>query len=95
VKEHLEKVDILVNNAGIGIYGPLDDLSIEDYDAMMNSNMRSTYFVHQSKSSNYEGTSIWSYCECSISGWEKGIAKRNRLLCNKVCLDWFCSKARL
>ncbi|RFU61803.1 SDR family oxidoreductase [Peribacillus glennii] len=41
--EHFRKVDILVNNAGIGIYGPLDDLSIEDYDAMMNTNMRSTF----------------------------------------------------
>lgn len=43
VNERFSKVDILVNNAGIGVYGPLDDLSIEDYDAMMNSNMRSTF----------------------------------------------------
>lgn len=43
VKERFGKIDILVNNAGIGRYGLLDDLSIEDYDAMMNSNMRSTF----------------------------------------------------
>ncbi|ETI67304.1 SDR family oxidoreductase [Neobacillus vireti] len=43
IKEQFGKVDILVNNAGIGKYGLLDDLSIEDYDLMMNSNMRSTF----------------------------------------------------
>ncbi|MED4204748.1 SDR family oxidoreductase [Neobacillus mesonae] len=43
VKNRFGKVDILVNNAGVGRYGPLDDLSIEDYDVMMNSNMRSTF----------------------------------------------------
>ncbi|WP_102026653.1 SDR family oxidoreductase [Salirhabdus sp. Marseille-P4669] len=43
VKESFTKVDMLINNAGIGRYGKLDDLTIDDYDAMMNSNMRSTF----------------------------------------------------
>lgn len=36
-------LDILVNNAGIGRYGPFAETSLEDYTAMMDTNMRSTY----------------------------------------------------
>jgi NADP-dependent 3-hydroxy acid dehydrogenase YdfG len=36
-------LDILVNNAGIGRYGPFLDSSLDDYEAMMDTNMRSTY----------------------------------------------------
>lgn len=46
--EQFGKIDILVNNAGIGIYGPLENLSIDSYDAMMNSNMRSTFLFTKS-----------------------------------------------
>lgn len=37
------KIDILINNAGVGKYGTIEELSVEDYDAMMNTNMRSTF----------------------------------------------------
>ena len=37
------RVDILINNAGIGIYKNLVDTSADDYDAMMDTNMRSTF----------------------------------------------------
>lgn len=44
---HFGKLDILVNNAGIGRYGDLSQASIDDYDAMMDTNMRSTFlFTH-------------------------------------------------
>lgn len=36
-------LDILVNNAGIGRYADLTGTSVEDYDAMMDTNMRSTF----------------------------------------------------
>jgi 3-oxoacyl-[acyl-carrier protein] reductase len=36
-------VDILINNAGMGIYKNLADTSADDYDTMMDSNMRSTF----------------------------------------------------
>lgn len=40
-------IDILVNNAGVGKYSPLTEQSVEDYDWMMNTNMRSTFlFSH-------------------------------------------------
>lgn len=41
------QLDILVNNAGIGRYGPFTQSSLDDYEAMMDSNMRSTFlFSH-------------------------------------------------
>jgi 3-oxoacyl-[acyl-carrier protein] reductase len=42
-KEQFGTVDILINNVGIGNYKPLIDTSAEDYDEMMNSNVRSTF----------------------------------------------------
>lgn len=41
--QQLGRLDILVNNAGIGRYADLVETSVDDYDAMMNTNMRSTY----------------------------------------------------
>lgn len=40
---HFGKLDILVNNVGVGVYKNLADTNVEDYDLMMNSNMRSTF----------------------------------------------------
>ena len=37
------RIDILLNNAGMGIYNQLVDTSAEDYDEMMDTNMRSTF----------------------------------------------------
>ncbi len=37
------KVDILINNAGIGNYKELVETRVEDYDEMMDTNMRSTF----------------------------------------------------
>jgi short-subunit dehydrogenase len=41
--EHFGGVDILINNAGQGNYKPLVDTSIEEYDELMQSNMRSSF----------------------------------------------------
>jgi NADP-dependent 3-hydroxy acid dehydrogenase YdfG len=37
------QVDNLVNNVGVGSYGPLELMSVEDYDRMMDTNMRSSF----------------------------------------------------
>src|SRR5512140_322748 len=37
------RVDILVNNVGIAKYAPFEEITVEDYDWMMNTNMRSTF----------------------------------------------------
>ncbi len=37
------RIDILINNAGLGNYKPLVETTVEDYDELMNSNMRSSF----------------------------------------------------
>jgi 3-oxoacyl-[acyl-carrier protein] reductase len=37
------RLDILINNAGAGNYRDLVDTSVEEYDALMNSNMKSSF----------------------------------------------------
>ena len=39
----LGQIDLLINNAGMGIYAPLVETSADDYDQMMDTNMRSTF----------------------------------------------------
>lgn len=41
------KLDILVNNAAIGIWGKLVDFALEDFDRVMNVNVRSVYLCCQ------------------------------------------------
>ena len=41
--ERFGRVDVLVNNVGVGKYGPLSAFSVEDYDWIMDSNMRSSF----------------------------------------------------
>jgi NADP-dependent 3-hydroxy acid dehydrogenase YdfG len=41
--EAFGRIDILINNAGVGNYKDLVDTSADDYDLMMDSNVRSTF----------------------------------------------------
>lgn len=43
----LGSIDILVNNAGIMVRGLIDDMSVEQFDRMINVNVRSMYFATQ------------------------------------------------
>src|SRR6266566_9358976 len=42
-KEHFGAVHILLNNAGVGNYKPLIETSAEEYDELMETNVRSTF----------------------------------------------------
>ena len=43
VSQRFRRLDILVNNAGIGHFAPVRDLSLDDFDAMWNVNMRALF----------------------------------------------------
>lgn len=50
INETIEKygsLDILFNNAGFGINGTIDDVKMEDFDAMMNTNV--SIFQHSKR----------------------------------------------
>lgn len=43
IRDETEKLDILVNNAGVGIYGPLAGFPSEDYDRIMQINVKAVF----------------------------------------------------
>ncbi|MFU8946467.1 SDR family NAD(P)-dependent oxidoreductase [Mycetocola zhadangensis] len=40
-------IDVLVNNAGIGLFAPLEDATVTDFDALFDTNVRGTFFLIQ------------------------------------------------
>ncbi|WP_447555240.1 SDR family NAD(P)-dependent oxidoreductase [Vreelandella sp. EE22] len=61
VKQHLadQTFDILVNNAGTNRPKPIDDVTPDDYSAVMDLNVRACYFMAQAIAANMpEGGSI-------------------------------------
>ena len=45
VREKLDRLDVLINNAGIGHVGSIATTEAEDFDRLMNVNVRSVYLV--------------------------------------------------
>lgn len=43
--DHFGKLDVLINSAGVGIAVPVIDTDIEDYDRIMDTNMRSIFML--------------------------------------------------
>ena len=45
VENHYRKVDILVNNAGCNVRKPAVDITWNDWNLVLNTNLRGTFFV--------------------------------------------------
>ncbi len=43
VQSQLGQLDVLINNAGVGIYGPVQEFSAEDFDRIISVNLRGTF----------------------------------------------------
>lgn len=43
--EHYDKLDVLINNAGVGAIAPIMNTEIEDYDRLMDTNLRSVFVL--------------------------------------------------
>ncbi len=43
ILEDAGRIDILINNAGLGIYGKIDELSVEEWDTQMETNVRGCF----------------------------------------------------
>jgi 3-oxoacyl-[acyl-carrier protein] reductase len=63
------QVDILVNNVGIAKYAPFSEITIRDYDWMMDTNMRSTFlFTKAFFPGMVERRQGWVVFVASVSG---------------------------
>ena len=47
VRERFGRLDILVNNAGIGLYGPVKDFAVADFDRVVAVNLRGVFLCCQ------------------------------------------------
>ncbi|GIO27853.1 SDR family NAD(P)-dependent oxidoreductase [Ornithinibacillus bavariensis] len=45
--QRIEKLDVFINNAGIGIFGPVMDYSVDDIDAILDTNVKGTVLTVQ------------------------------------------------
>lgn len=50
--EHFHRIDILINNAGVSRFTPLHDLTVEAWDDVINTNLRSV-FIGSKEASKY------------------------------------------
>lgn len=41
------RVDVLVNNAGIGLFGRLEEVTVDAFDSLIGTNLRGTFFLIQ------------------------------------------------
>jgi NAD(P)-dependent dehydrogenase (short-subunit alcohol dehydrogenase family) len=48
IHQQFKQVDILVNNAGIQRYGTVTDTSVEEWDEVMNVNLKSLFLCAKS-----------------------------------------------
>ena len=46
--KHPENIEVLVNNAGIGIFNKVQDISIEEWDKQLNTNLRGAFLMTKS-----------------------------------------------
>ncbi|XP_033112522.1 11-beta-hydroxysteroid dehydrogenase-like 2 [Anneissia japonica] len=80
--KYFSKVDLLVNNAGVARLKELSDTTVEDYDLIMSTNLRSAFFASQaalpflkeSKGSVVNVSSCGSltpnkYCVYNVKSW--------------------------
>ncbi|WP_243349817.1 SDR family NAD(P)-dependent oxidoreductase [Parabacteroides sp. FAFU027] len=47
IKERYKQLNILINNAGISIFTPFEELSLENWDKVINTNLRSVFLCSQ------------------------------------------------
>jgi len=45
IKENYEKIDILINNAGVGYFSPIDKITLNEVDKMLDINIKGTIII--------------------------------------------------
>lgn len=43
IENSLQRVDVLINNAGLGVFKPMEELSVEEWDYVIDTNLRGTF----------------------------------------------------
>jgi NAD(P)-dependent dehydrogenase (short-subunit alcohol dehydrogenase family) len=43
IREETKRINVLINNAGIGVFKPIEEITLEEYDQVMNTNLRPAF----------------------------------------------------
>lgn len=97
IKKHFGKIDVLVNNAGISYIGLLSDMSSEDWDRIVQTNLTSVFncckLAIPSMVSNKSGkiiniSSVWgktgASCEVAYSATKGGVNAFTKALAKEL-----------
>ena len=97
VEEKYKKIDVLVNNAGISQIKPFADIKEEDWDNIVNNNLKTVYLttkavidnmIHNKNGSIINISSIWGItggaCEVHYSATKAGIIGMTEALAKEM-----------
>lgn len=97
IEAHFSGVDVLVNNAGISYVGLLTDMTIEDWNHIVSTNLTSVfstcklavpYMVHQKAGKIINISSVWgnvgASCEVAYSACKGGINTFTKALAKEL-----------
>ena len=95
--QHCDQLDVLVNNAGISHIGLLQDMSVEEWDAVLNTNLRSAFLcsklalpsmIRQQEGIILNISSMWgehgASCEVAYSASKGGLNAFTKALAQEV-----------
>ena len=57
--QELDRLDVLVNNAGVGIFGSIEELSIDDWQTQIDTNLRGVFCCSQAAVPHLKATEGW------------------------------------
>ncbi len=57
--QELDRLDVLVNNAGVGIFGSIEELSIDDWQTQIDTNLRGVFCCSQAAVPHLTETQGW------------------------------------
>lgn len=97
ITEHFGGIDILINNAGISYIGLLTDMSIDDWNHIVSTNLTSVFstsrlaiphMVHEKKGKIINISSVWGIagasCEVAYSACKGGINSFTKALAKEL-----------
>ena len=57
--QELDRLDVLVNNAGVGIFGSIEELSVDDWQTQIDTNLRGVFCCSQAAVPHLKATEGW------------------------------------
>lgn len=90
--EGIEKVDVLINCAGVGYGTPLANLSQEDYDKIIDTNLKGTVFVTKLILPKMNGGGV--ICNFSSSAGIAGFTEWTVYCASKFAIEGFSKALR-